>query len=244
MRWFALLVACRRDEAPEETSVPEDTDAPVETIPVDDIFQATVAPYGWWRSVREWENNGPGDCPTAYAIDETHWRIDGAGCVDDEGATLTGSIEWLDGPQGERIGFLGFAVVDDAGTRIYEGEIVVDNAAIMTSSYTVRDAAGTLVLAYNDHTFSSLSGFQAAWLQLGPGSSTVSGQLTVLDRGIYELAGTIDHTGACDQEPDGGAIDLTGPETVGFGFDGAAVCDGCVPYTEPLGTGELCPFSG
>jgi hypothetical protein len=237
------------------TLVPGDTDdtdadtGDTDTGPTSDeqmsqLFLAVHASGTWVESVEGWVDVDPA-CPTVSQVDDIDWRIDG-GCTAGD-VTYDGGIDWLDGPQGQRVFFDGFRVTTPTSDLVYDGEIVVYNrdehAGVSEADYTVRDPDDTLVYAYDGMQTSLLVDFWDVWDGFGAGTFGITGHLTAAGFGIFAVSETVDNGGSCSQEPDEGQLTLSGPDDIVFTFNGGAICDGCVPFqmnSDP--PGEVCPW--
>jgi len=244
---LVLAVGCTKgnvipgDSSDSDTDVIDTDTGPTEDETMEALFEAAHAPPLWWRTVQAWVDVDS-TCPAVSVTDSTHWAVEGGGCTDGD-TTYDGSIEWLDGTQGMRVGFDGFRVSRPDSDLVYDGGVDVYTSGILQGDYTARTPAGDLVYSYAAVHTTTADDFLDVYVGLQSGSFTTDGTFTAAGFGAFALNETVTHGGTCDREPDGGELDLTGPDDITFTYNGGAICDGCLPFqvgSDP--PGEICPW--
>jgi hypothetical protein len=249
--FLLLLTACNglrgltrdRDTDGDDTdaaSDTDDTDVPRDWDALVTMFTAVHAPAEWYYRVRDWRDDPP-VCPSIEKTDDFVWTLSG-GCTGADGTEYEGTIEHLDADYGERILFVGWRVITADSDLTYDGEIVLPNTNQLESEYAARDANDVVVYSYDNHWITTLDGWKTVYQDHQQGSYTYAGRFTAAGSGAFTISGTAEHDGKCDVEPDQGTLAFTGPKEVTFTFNGAAICEGCVPFVDEYGNGDICPW--
>lgn len=207
---------------------PPPTEDPVAVL----VFEATLGPPLWMAWGRALVASG--GCPSAEPAGATDWTLTG-GCADAEGRAWSGSGTFRRTAEGERLDFgdLSWAAGDGGGAL--SGQILWMND-VLTADHVLRDEAGSLRWAHDGHTASP-----GAVAIADDGEWDVAGRMTVAGLGAVDVIGVLTRGGACAREPDAGDLEVSGPVTLDVDFDGAEVCDGCVPYSGGS-SGSACAF--
>jgi hypothetical protein len=230
------LLACTKPDAESDAVETDDSDVPIDRNAVwTPILLETFEPLARWQDAERWKTTPPA-CPSTVANGETTTYT--GGCVDGDGLAWTGTLVRTDISRGTRLVYDGFGT--DSGL---DGEMVwFADADRLEVDLAARDAAGSVLRAWTTgYTFESAIGARAAWARAGKGEGSFSGRLTTAD-GLYDVAGSIGHDGACGREPDRGEVLVSGFRAGTLTLNGAAICDGCVPLADEYGIGEICPF--
>ena len=175
-------------------------------------------------------------CPSVASVDVSNTTVAGD-CTDSDGVAWLGTANFRHLDAGDRIDFDGFG----AAGELLSGQILV-TGDVLTANHVARNDAGDVVYAHNGHVFTSASAAEAVAIRGEPGAYDTSGQLTLGSVGVFTLSGHIIRDGHCDQEPDQGDFDATGPQTYDYDINGGAICDGCVSWSGSAGSGEVCAW--
>jgi hypothetical protein len=233
--WF---LACAPLQSESDTDLAPDTDVPNDRTAVwTPVLGGVFTPLDLWLQADGWVANPPA-CPQAAASgDVTTYS---GGCTDDRGLVWTGELVRTDATRGTRLEYRGFGPGVDA---TLDGELVwFRDGDRLEVDLTERGPGGGLLRAWTSgYQVTSAGGARAAWTRAGRGDGAVSGSLTVGD-GLYQVAASIGHDGVCGREPDRGEVTVTGFRAATLTFNGAAICDGCVPVADEYGIADICPF--
>lgn len=191
-------------------------------------------------------------CPALSDRGDGHWTMAGD-CTDANGYEFSGLVEfegisadwpWFGAPYSAT--WTGFGWYhNDGGTVVLTGTQTgsgTDGLDALESPLTIT---GTVMgeeyrVAFSAHStvgFAGLVSGTDAWTVAGAGEVDLGGtafNLTIAAEGAY--------ADGCTSEPGAGEAILTGPaDAAALTFDGAATCDGCIPYTTESGaSGSVC----
>ncbi|GDX82122.1 hypothetical protein LBMAG42_39330 [Deltaproteobacteria bacterium] len=255
---FFLLVGCRYEDA----SVVETGDtAAVDGASPDLFADPDVVGAVWpmvllppqmvkWLASRVAGEDRP--CPALTDRGDGQWTMVGD-CTDSNGYEFTGIVEfegistdwpWFGAAYSATWSTFGW-YQGDAGTVLLSGTQtgtgsdrldLLDSPLSITGSVMGEDYH----VVFAQHTMVGFAGMVSGsdpWSVIGVGDVDLGAttfNLTITSEGAY--------ADGCSAEPGSGEAVLTGPaDAAMLSFDGAATCDGCIPYTTASGaTGTVC----
>jgi hypothetical protein len=225
---LSLLLACPGGGKDEDKLSDED---------VEMLYMSVDAPAGFMLGAMFMFGFLEGfevECPVITSDEATQsLKVEG-GCTDEDGQTWSGSFEMdMNGATWSAFDLAGM-VVD--GTQ----KIGLDGALTSNMSISGMDGGTGVDVSYVNHRMTNFEGFMSTAFEGGPVAYQTTGSVTISDLGSFGITHSIDHAGACEDEPDEGTTVLAGDFTIEFIADGAVECDGCIPWTSGDQSGSLC----